>query len=87
MPTSFTSRWGSDVHGVNITWTMDPSAATPTLSFVYTANYFWRLELYFNSANADDVKIKEAIGYSTSNFSTDWTTEVTALGGAPYADT
>ena len=53
MPTSFTSYWGSPVHGAEITWTHDTSADSLTLAFSYTANYYWRMPVYYSSTDTD----------------------------------
>ena len=62
MPTSFTSYWGSPVHGADITWTHDPSADTLTLTFEYTANYYWRNPVYYNAGIAADDAYKNSLG-------------------------
>ena len=64
MPTSFTSYWGSPVHGADITWTHDPSADTPTLTFEYTANYYWRMPVYYNNLITADQTYKNSLGSS-----------------------
>ena len=75
--TSFTSYWGSSVHGVEIEWTADTSADPVELTFVYTANYYWRMPFFYDSAQTDtDLKIAQAIDVSfgedvTSSWSTD----------------
>ena len=81
MPTTFTSYWGSSLHGVEIAWTHDPAAAgTPELSFQYTANYYWRMPYWYDSVIASDIAIKDAIG---SAYGLD-TTSVCTAGG--YSD-
>ena len=63
--TSFTSYWGSSVHGVEIEWTADTSADPVELTFVYTANYYWRMPFFYDSSQTDtDLKIAQAIDVS-----------------------
>ena len=69
MPTSFTSYWGSPVHGAEITWTHDTSADTLTLAFSYTANYYWRMPVYFSGSDTDgDVVFKDSLGSGASYY-------------------
>ena len=64
MPTSFTSYWGSQIHGIEIKWTHDPAAVTDvqSLAIEYTCNYYWRMPLWYDSAQADDAKIPKTLG-------------------------
>ena len=68
MPASFTSYWGSQVHGVEITWTCDYNLMPNVLTAAFTSNYYWRTQLYFDSANTadNDTALSQAIGTATS---------------------
>ena len=60
--TSFTSYWGSSIHGVEIKWTADTSADPVELTFEYTANYYWRMPFFYDGRETDtDLKIATAI--------------------------
>jgi len=48
MPSSFTSYWGSTMHGVEITWTNDLSSPV-TLALTYTANLYWYMPMWYDS--------------------------------------
>ena len=63
MPTSFTSYWGDPFHGVEIKWTHDTAAASPTLTFEYTANYYWRMPYWYDSG-ADAIELYLNLGTS-----------------------
>lgn len=62
MPTTFTSYWGSSIHGVEIAWTNDTTADPVELSFTYTANYYWRIPFWYDSAIAGDAAIAASLG-------------------------
>ena len=80
MPTSFTSYWGSQIHGVEVTWTCDTSVSPNVLTAAYTSNYYWRTQLYYDSDIATDVAISDAIG--GANFSTDMKAIIDSNAGA-----
>ena len=67
MPTSFTSYWGSSLHGVNIMWTNDITDVTPTLTFVYTANYYWRMPYWYSGLITADVDMANSVGTAYGN--------------------
>ena len=68
MPTTFTSYWGSALHGVEIKWTNDITANPVKLSFEYTSNYYWRMPCWYDDGVASDKALVAAIG---SNFCVD----------------
>ena len=82
MPTSFTSYWGDPLHGVEIKWTHDPAAASPTLTFEYTANYYWRMPYWYDAGVADDLTYLSTIG---TTFGTDIAADCTSVGDNAYA--
>merc|ERR1712228_497136 len=80
MPNTFTSYWGSSIHGMEIKWTNDPNAATSTLTAEITSNYYWRMQLYYNgAANDPDLEIRESIG--GTSFATDMQSSIPSPGG------
>ena len=79
MPTSFTSYWGSQIHGVEVTWTCDTSVSPNVLTAAYTSNYYWRTQLYYDGDIATDVAISDAIG--GVNFRTDMKTTIDSNAG------
>ena len=71
MPTSFTSYWGSPVHGAEITWTHDTSADSLTLAFSYTANYYWRMPVYYSAAVSEDAAFVGTLGSAAEFYDSD----------------
>merc|ERR1719464_1041170 len=65
MPVSFTSYWGSQIHGVEVKWTCDESVIPNVLTAEYTSNYYWRTQLYYDADISTDVDILNAIGGTT----------------------
>ena len=66
MPTSFTSYWGSSIHGVEIKWTHDV-ASPEYLNFEYTCNYYYKMPFWYdagsnNPLDGPDVGLADAIG-------------------------
>ena len=49
MPTSFTSYWGSALHGMEIKWTNDITADPVKLAAEITCNYYWRMPVWYDS--------------------------------------
>ena len=65
--TSFTSYWGSNVHGMEIKWTADNTADVPVLSAEITCNYYWRMHLFHEAT--PDADLLTSVG--GANFGTD----------------
>jgi len=84
MPTSFTSYWGSGIHGVEVKWTCDQSVTPNVLTAEMTSNYYWRTQLYHDATVQGDLDILAGIAGASSlgnNFGTDvGNTGTTALG-------
>lgn len=84
MPTSFTSYWGSGIHGVEVKWTCDTAVTPNVLTAEMTSNYYWRTQLYYDSNEAGDADILAGISGASSlnaNFGTDvGNVGTTALG-------
>ena len=78
MPATFTSYWGSSLHGVEIAWTNDITANPVELSFVYTCNYYWRMPFWYDSAEATDAALFAAVGGSNHGV------DITGTGSGAY---
>ena len=80
MPSSFTSYWGSNIHGVEIKWTCDTAVTPNVLTAEYTSNYYWRMQLYYDGTTGHaDLDILNAIG--GTNFGTDIKAFIPTAGG------
>ena len=62
MPTSFTSYWGSALHGVEIKWTSDASDSPQYLNFEFKSKYYWYMPHWYNSGQSGDVTINKNLG-------------------------
>ena len=93
MPTSFTTYWGSNIHGIEIKWTCDTTASPVVLHAEYTSNYYWRMQLYYNGtvANAaNDLALLASLdtvsgvgAVAGGNFGTDMKASIPSAGLNP----
>ena len=64
MPSSFTTLWGSTLHGVQITWT-NAIAEPEKLHMRYRAFYYWYMPHWYNSDS--DEALNAAISSTGNN--------------------